>query len=57
MTQDREKTALREPQAPVVPPAEEHGPAPLGTLMVIGVLLLVTLAFWMLVLGIQQGRA
>lgn len=33
------------------------GPAPIGTLMVIAILLLVTIAFWMLVLGIQQGRA
>ena len=39
---------------------EEHhddGPRPIGTLMVIAILLLVTIAFWMLVLGIQQARA
>lgn len=35
----------------------EEGPQPIGTLMVIGILLLVTIAFWMLVLGIQQARA
>lgn len=29
---------------------------PIATLAVIGVLLLVTLAFWMMVLGVQQGR-
>ena len=28
-----------------------------GTLMVIAILLLVTTAFWMMVLGVQQGRA
>lgn len=40
-------------------PPEEHvaGPAPIGTLIVIAILLLVTIAFWMLVLGIQQARA
>ncbi len=43
---------------PVAPVHEEaRGPAPVGTLMVIAVLLLVTIAFWCLVLGIQQGRA
>lgn len=42
-----------------LPPAQEEvrGPPPIGTLMVIAVLLLVTIAFWCLVLGIQQGRA
>lgn len=30
---------------------------PIATLAVIAVLLLVTLAFWMMVLGVQQGRA
>lgn len=35
----------------------EEGPRPIGTLMVIAILLLVTIAFWMLVLGIQQARA
>lgn len=45
------------PAAPPAAPAEEHGPAPVGTLFVVAVLLLVTIAFWCLVLGIQQGRA
>lgn len=49
--------AVETPTAPLTPVAEKRGPAPVGTLMVIGVLLLVTLAFWMLVLGIQQARA
>lgn len=41
----------------VVEEHHEEGPRPIGTLMVIAILLLVTLAFWMLVLGIQQARA
>ena len=36
---------------------QDDGPRPIGTLMVIAILLLVTIAFWMLVLGIQQARA
>lgn len=46
---------------PVAPPAaahpQERGPAPVGTLVVIGVLLLSIIWLWMLVLGILQGRA
>ena len=38
------------------PPAQ-RGPAPVGTLVVIGVLLLSIIWLWMLVLGILQGRA
>lgn len=50
------------PEAPPpLPPAHEspaeRGPVPLGTLMVVGVVVLVTLFMWMLVLGVQQGRA
>lgn len=44
------------PQAQPLHPAQA-GPRPIGTLMVIAILLLVTLAFWMMVLGVQQGRA
>lgn len=42
---------------PATPDPHAVGPRPIGTLMVIAILLLVTLAFWMMVLGIQQGRA
>lgn len=48
-------------KAPSQPPADElpthRSPMPLGTLMVVGVVVLVTLFMWMLVLGVQQGRA
>lgn len=37
--------------------AHVPGPRPIGTLLVIAILLLVTTAFWMMVLGVQQGRA
>lgn len=56
MTQKQEgEVVMRES----LPPEEQPGagPRPIGTLMVIGILILVTIAFWMLVLGIQQGRA
>ncbi|WP_291425536.1 hypothetical protein [Deinococcus sp.] len=49
------ETPLMAPTAPVH--EEARGPVPVGTLMVVAVLLLVTIAFWCLVLGIQQGRA
>lgn len=51
------------PETPPPPPVHEPpaergpGPVPLGTLMVVGVVVLVTLFMWMLVLGVQQGRA
>lgn len=45
------------PPPPVHEPPAERGPVPLGTLMVVGVVVLVTLFMWMLVLGVQQGRA
>lgn len=59
-------------QTPLLPPAwtesagveggphgaETHGNTrPIGTLMVIAVLLLSIVGMWMLILGIQQGRA
>ncbi|WP_165795450.1 hypothetical protein [Deinococcus koreensis] len=48
----------REPApVPHAAPPGERGPAPIGTLFVIGVLLLSIIWLWMLVLGIQQGRA
>ena len=39
------------------PPQSEKPVVPIGTLMIIGVLLITTVFMWMLVLGIQQGRA
>lgn len=51
----------RPTEPPLAPVTEvdlhEPGPRPIGTLLVIAILLLVTTAFWMMVLGIQQGRA
>ena len=35
---------------------EAHGPAPIGTLVVVAVVVLSIIWLWMLVLGIQQGR-
>lgn len=49
--------AARERAAAHAAPPEERGPAPIGTLFVIGVLVLSIIWLWMLVLGIQQGRA
>ncbi|WP_158679799.1 hypothetical protein [Deinococcus sp. NW-56] len=37
-------------------PHSRPGAAPIGTLMVIAVLMLTLIWLWMLVLGIQQGR-
>ncbi|WP_158591570.1 MULTISPECIES: hypothetical protein [Deinococcus] len=54
---DQDLTAQGVAPAPVVDDHHEDGPKPIGTLMVIAILLLVTIAFWMLVLGIQQARA
>lgn len=45
------------PSAEATAPPAERGPAPVGTLVVIGVLLLSIIWLWMLVLGILQGRA
>ncbi|WP_181391995.1 hypothetical protein [Deinococcus irradiatisoli] len=45
------------PRALPIEPAEERGPAPVGTLVVIAILLLSIVWLWMLVLGVQQGRA
>lgn len=39
------------------PPREKAHVVPLGTLMLIATLLLSIIWLWMLVLGIQQGRA
>ncbi|CAM3278721.1 hypothetical protein DESA109040_06370 [Deinococcus saxicola] len=36
---------------------ETRGPAPIGTLVVVAVVVLSIIWLWMLVLGIQQGRA
>ncbi|MDV6374519.1 hypothetical protein [Deinococcus arenicola] len=42
----------------VLPPQEEtRGPAPIGTLLVVALVVLSIIWLWMLVLGIQQGRA
>ncbi|EYB69403.1 hypothetical protein DEIPH_ctg008orf0136 [Deinococcus phoenicis] len=43
--------------APHSPPRKTPSVVPLGTLMLIAVLLLSIIWLWMLVLGIQQGRA
>ena len=56
-----EKTPVNSEKTPVnteaaAPPAQ-RGPAPVGTLVVIGVLLLSIIWLWMLVLGILQGQA
>lgn len=42
---------------PPEPPREKAHVVPLGTLMLIAALLLSIIWLWMLVLGIQQGRA
>lgn len=50
----------RPPTPPEPTPPEERGKphvVPIGTLMLIAVLLLSITWLWMLVLGIQQGRA
>ncbi|WP_157469077.1 hypothetical protein [Deinococcus murrayi] len=54
----------RPPASTDRPPAqeaapEEHAPgtAPIGTLMVVAVLVLTMIWLWMLVLGVQQGRS
>ena len=47
----------RLPLPPEPPQEPEPGPVPLGTLFVIALLLLSLLGMWMLVLGVQQGRA
>ena len=54
-----EKEVVTSEVNPAQLPTEHHddGPRPIGTLMVVAILLLVTIAFWMLVLGIQQARA
>lgn len=50
--------AEREPATATPLPAPPHGNhRPIGTLMVIAVVLLSIFGMWMLVLGIQQGRA
>lgn len=36
--------------------SEVRGPAPIGTLVVVAVVVLSIIWLWMLVLGIQQGR-
>lgn len=53
-----EKDVMVNDSVPVQVSEEHHeeGPRPIGTLTVVAILLLVTLAFWMLVLGIQQAR-
>ena len=41
----------------VLPPRPEvRGPAPIGTLVVVGLVVLSVIWLWMLVLGVQQGR-
>lgn len=54
----RPPSSPKDPPSPSAhePPAE-YGPVPLGTLMVVVLVVLVTLFMWMLVLGVQQGRA
>lgn len=42
---------------PPTGPHEERGRPPLGTLAVVGVLLLTISTLWLLVLGILEGRA
>lgn len=55
----QDRGAEPETTGPLPQQADPHvpGPRPIGTLMVIAILLLVTTAFWMMVLGVQQGRA
>lgn len=51
------RPGVQEDAAPT--PHEPHGPGviPVGTLMLVAVVLLSIVWLWMLVLGIQQGRA
>lgn len=48
-------------QTNISPPQDnethDEGPAPIGTLFVIAVLVIFIFGLWMLILGIQQGRA
>ncbi|CAM4084389.1 hypothetical protein [Deinococcus marmoris] len=50
------KIQVREEALPPQEP-ETRGPAPIGTLVVVAVVVLSIIWLWMLVLGIQQGRA
>ncbi|QLG09999.1 hypothetical protein HLB42_03875 [Deinococcus sp. D7000] len=48
------KVQVREEALPPEPAV--RGPAPIGTLVVVGIVVLSIIWLWMLVLGIQQGR-
>ena len=50
------KIQVREQPLPPQEP-QARGPAPIGTLVVVAVVVLSIIWLWMLVLGIQQGRA
>ncbi|CAM3629550.1 hypothetical protein [Deinococcus frigens] len=49
------KIQVREEALPAQ--SEARGPAPIGTLVVVALVVLSIIWLWMLVLGIQQGRA
>ncbi len=57
MSQEPTRIPVQVQESDPLPDPHLKGPPPLGTLMVVAVLLLVTIAFWCLVLGIQQARA
>lgn len=54
MTRRPEET---EPPVPQHEPPHPPGVVPVGTLMLVAVVLLCIVWLWMLVLGLQQGRA
>lgn len=51
------KVQVREEVLPPQPEVQARGPAPIGTLVVVAAVVLSIIWLWMLVLGIQQGRA
>lgn len=50
------KIQVREAALPPEQEPQTRGPAPIGTLVVVGLVVLSIIWLWMLVLGIQQGR-
>jgi hypothetical protein len=51
-----EVQGLRVREEALPPQPEARGPAPIGTLVVVALVVLSIIWLWMLVLGIQQGR-
>lgn len=58
-TESEVKPATQPPpkSRPEQTPTPDEGPAPIGTVFIVAVLVIFIIGFWMLILGIQQGRA